>query len=76
MTPPELIAGKLCDWVAATSQAQGGTDWRDLAMLLLTFPKLKTEDGTVADRLCAMKSGAVMSGLEEAGATETIGGRG
>ena len=28
-------------------------DWRDLAMLFLTFPELKTEEGAVAERLRA-----------------------
>lgn len=28
-----------------------GTDWRDLAMVLLTFPELKQEHGLVAERL-------------------------
>ena len=32
---------------------KAGTDWRDLAHLLLTFPKLKTEEGPVKERLVA-----------------------
>ncbi|NER36281.1 MAG: hypothetical protein F6J93_20255 [Oscillatoria sp. SIO1A7] len=32
---------------------KAGTDWRDLAMLLLTFPELKTESGAVLERLIA-----------------------
>lgn len=30
---------------------KSGTDWRDLAMLLITFPELKQEHGLVAERL-------------------------
>jgi hypothetical protein len=30
---------------------KAGTDWRDLALLLLTFPELKHEAGMVADAL-------------------------
>lgn len=53
VTPPELIAGKLTAWVQRRGKPKAGTDWRDLAMLLLTFPDLKTTDGAVADRLRA-----------------------
>jgi nucleotidyltransferase AbiEii toxin of type IV toxin-antitoxin system len=53
VTPPELIANKLTAWVDRRSKPKSGTDWRDLAMLLLTFPELKTDEGPVADRLRA-----------------------
>jgi len=36
VTPEELIAGKVMAWVRSARQAKAGTDWRDLAMLLLT----------------------------------------
>jgi len=51
LTPPELIAGKILAFVARQGKPKAGTDWRDLAILLLTFPNLKTEDGPVADCL-------------------------
>jgi hypothetical protein len=57
VTPPELIAGKLAAWVRRRHKPKAGTDWRDLAMLLLTFPELKTEDGPVVDRLHALGCG-------------------
>jgi hypothetical protein len=34
-------------------QPKSGTDWRDIAMLLLTFPDLKREAGPVLDHLNA-----------------------
>jgi hypothetical protein len=34
-------------------QPKSGTDWRDLAMLLLTFPTLKKEESAVKERLQA-----------------------
>ncbi|MCI0639134.1 MAG: nucleotidyl transferase AbiEii/AbiGii toxin family protein [Gemmataceae bacterium] len=54
VSPPELIAGKVSAWVRRKGQPKSGTDWRDLALLLLTFPELKKETGEVSDRLTAM----------------------
>jgi hypothetical protein len=54
VTPPELIAGKVAAWVRRHDKPKAGTDWRDLALLLLTFPELKTEQGAVAERLHAL----------------------
>lgn len=51
--PPELIAEKTSAWVSRRGRPKAGTDWRDLAMLLLTFPHLKSHDGLVRDRLTA-----------------------
>lgn len=53
LSPPELIAGKVLAYSHRLGQPKSGTDWRDLAMLLLAFPELKTETGPVADRLTA-----------------------
>ena len=36
---------------ARRGQPKAGTDWRDLAMLLLTFPELKKEKGAVSEAL-------------------------
>ena len=58
VTPPELIAGKLAAWVRRRAKPKAGTDWRDLAQLLLTFPDLKTEEGPVAERLRAAGASA------------------
>jgi hypothetical protein len=51
VTPEEAIAGKLAAWVSRRGKPKAGTDWRDLAMLLLRFPNLKSESGPVLDRL-------------------------
>ncbi len=51
MSPPELIAHKVVSYHARRGQPKAGTDWRDLAMLLLTFPELKKEKGAVSEAL-------------------------
>ena len=51
MSPPELIAHKVIAYHARRGQPKAGTDWRDLAMLLLTFPELKKEKGVVTEAL-------------------------
>lgn len=60
VTPDELIAGKVIAYHQRRGKPKAGTDWRDLAMLLLTFPDLKTLDGPVTAR------------LREAGADEAV----
>jgi hypothetical protein len=45
---------------------KSGTDWRDLAMLLLTFPELKSSAGPVRQRLEVAGAGAeVMAAWED-----------
>ena len=51
MSPPELIAHKVISYHSRHGQPKAGTDWRDLAMLLLTFPELKKEMGAVSEAL-------------------------
>ena len=51
MSPPELIAHKVIAYHSRRGQPKAGTDWRDLAMLLLTFPELKKKDGAVMEAL-------------------------
>jgi len=51
MSPPELIAHKVIAYHARRGQPKAGTDWRDLAMLLLTFPELKKDKGAVSEAL-------------------------
>lgn len=53
LTPTELIASKILSMESRRGKPKAGTDWRDLAELLLAFPDLKTEAGPVADRLRA-----------------------
>src|SRR5256884_6430246 len=54
MSPPELIAHKVIAYHARRGQPKAGTDWRDLAMLLLTFPELKNEEGAVSEALTSI----------------------
>jgi hypothetical protein len=53
MAPAELIASKVIAYHQRRGKPKSGTDWRDLAMLLLKFPKLKRDPGLVTDRLHA-----------------------
>jgi hypothetical protein len=55
MSPPELIARKVVSYQARRGQPKSGTDWRDLAMLILAFPELKSELGPVSDALDQLK---------------------
>jgi len=50
-SPTEIIAQKVVSYYSRRGQPKSGTDWRDLAMLLLTFPELKTESGPVFNAL-------------------------
>jgi predicted nucleotidyltransferase len=43
LSPLELIASKAISFHARKGSPKAGTDWRDLAMLLLQFPELKQE---------------------------------
>jgi hypothetical protein len=54
ISPPDLIAHKVISYHARRGQPKAGTDWRDLAMLLLTFPELKREQGAVSEALKSM----------------------
>ncbi len=49
--PAQLIALKVIAYHRRRRTPKSGTDWRDIAMLLLTFPELKQPAGTVAERL-------------------------
>lgn len=53
IAPAALIAGKVIAYQQRRGQPKSGTDWRDLALLLLTFPDLKRDTGPVADQLHA-----------------------
>jgi hypothetical protein len=71
MSPPELIAHKVISYNTRRGQPKAGTDWRDLAMLLLTFPELKQEQGAVSEALRAIKAGeGVMKAWSELVAQE------
>jgi hypothetical protein len=49
--PAGLIASKVIAYEGRRGQPKSGTDWRDLAMLLLAFPELKRHPGPVSDIL-------------------------
>ena len=51
--PEELIANKVVSFHQRRGQPKSFTDRRDLAVLLLRFPKLKSAKGAVRDRLLA-----------------------
>jgi hypothetical protein len=62
VTPLELIAYKVIAYDSRRGQPKSGTDWRDLAMLLLKYPQFKTTQGDVRDRLARLD--APLSALE------------
>jgi hypothetical protein len=51
ISPIELIASKVCSIYRRRGEPKEGTDRRDLALLLLAFPKLKRDPGPVTDFL-------------------------
>jgi hypothetical protein len=53
IAPPELIASKVISYYRRRGKPKSGTDWRDIAMLLLQFPDLKGKAGPVADAIRA-----------------------
>jgi len=56
IAPAELIASKVIAYHHRRGKPKSGTDWRDLAMLLLRFSELKRDPGPVGD--CLRASGA------------------
>jgi len=56
-SPEELIALKVIAYYQRHGQPKSGTDWRDVAMLLLAFPELKQNNGLVTERLRAENAG-------------------
>ncbi len=71
MNPDELIASKVISFHQRRGKPKAGTDWRDLAMLLLLFPEYKTVSGAVADRLqIAEATPEIMEAWKEIVATD------
>jgi hypothetical protein len=56
IAPAELIASKVIAYHHRRGKPKSGTDWRDLAMLLLRFPELKRDLSPVVD--CLRATGA------------------
>ncbi len=57
LTPVELIVSKVISYQSRRGKPKSGTDWRDLAMLLVRFPELKLADGEVARILSFRNAG-------------------
>ncbi|HET6247703.1 MAG TPA: nucleotidyl transferase AbiEii/AbiGii toxin family protein [Tepidisphaeraceae bacterium] len=53
LTPVELVATKVIAYQRRNGTPKSFTDRRDIALLLLKFPELKTETGAVHERLIA-----------------------
>jgi Nucleotidyl transferase AbiEii toxin, Type IV TA system len=60
VSPEELIAGKVIAYYQRQGNPKSFTDRRDLAELLLRFPKLKSEIGSVRRRLIASGADAAI----------------
>lgn len=54
MAPDELIASKVVSYHQRRGKPKAGTDWRDLAMLLLKFPQFKQDAHIVENHLIAL----------------------
>lgn len=61
IAPADLIALKVIAFHQRRGQPKSGTDWRDVAMLLLIFPEFKQEQSLVAERLRAMSASYVFN---------------
>jgi len=53
LAPTQLIAQKAMSFHSRQGQPKGFSDMRDLAVLFLAFPEMKTESGAVSDALKA-----------------------
>jgi hypothetical protein len=51
LSPAELIASKVVSYHSRRGKPKAGTDWRDLAMLLLEFPEFKQDSSIVTELL-------------------------
>ncbi len=52
--PEQLVADKVVAFEMRRGQPKSGTDWRDIAVLLLRFPQIKRQPSLVEERLKAM----------------------
>ena len=51
IAPVALMAQKVMAFYQRRGKPKAGTDWRDIAMLLLAFPELKADPGSVTQQL-------------------------
>lgn len=63
IAPAELLVSKVIGYTRRRGKPKAGTDWRDIALLLLTFPELRRLDGEVQQKL--LESGADEAVLAE-----------
>lgn len=54
LAPTQLIAQKVISFHSRQGQPKGFSDMRDLAVLFLTFPEMKSESGAVSNALKAL----------------------
>lgn len=54
MAPAELVASKVISYYQRRGKPKSGTDWRDIAMLLLAFPDFKQINSPVTTHLQAV----------------------
>jgi len=54
LTPEALVAAKVVALQQRRGKPKAGTDWRDIAVLLLKFPDLKSEGSPVETELRAL----------------------
>ncbi|NJN29600.1 MAG: nucleotidyl transferase AbiEii/AbiGii toxin family protein [Synechococcales cyanobacterium RM1_1_8] len=63
MAPVELLAYKVMAYYRRRGKPKAGTDWRDIAMLLLRFPQFQENPALVAERLEAAEATPEMISL-------------
>lgn len=55
MAPESLVVSKVISYYQRRGKPKAGTDWRDLALLLLKFPELKVYSGVISEGLRAAR---------------------
>ncbi len=65
MAPAELLAYKVMAYYRRRGKPKAGTDWRDIAMLLLTFPQFQEDPTLVTERLAVAQATPEMIELWE-----------
>ncbi len=63
LSPVDLIASKVISYYARRGNPKAGTDWRDIAMLLLEFPELKSDSGAVTEKLIRLDANPAVESL-------------
>lgn len=56
LTPLELLVSKVISYARRKGKPKAGTDWRDIAYLLLKFPELRIEEGPVFQSLTSAQA--------------------